>query len=279
MRRPSRVISVHALALVMAAGCAGPSPEAPFDFREALRELSETYGVEIAWEGGPYDQTYDWGSRSARDAADWEIELYAPILIEEMSLYPVSFFQKGEIERIVLVRDLWFEREGVNQNIAGQIFGNREVLLSISYTYKVNHRDKQRRSFHHVLWHHYDVLWGTIRNDPEWLAFNPEDFEYGVHTAGGQQDRTSQSGLLTTDYPGFLNRYSTGNLPDDKADTFAYMMVAYSYVRDRAERDLAIRGKMVLIKRKLGAFDPNMNTDFWARIEAIGRDAKVYMTP
>ena len=153
------------------------------------------------------------------------------------------------------------------------------LLLSVSYTYKVNNRDKQRRYIHHLVWHQFDGLHGTTWEDPEWVALNPAGFEYGVLTRGGIHDRTSDTGLLSDQYPGFVNRYGTGNVPDDKADLFAYMMVLHPWVMDRAREDRYLRAKVDVMKARLAQFDPSFNDAFWARIDRIGRDVTPYVTP
>lgn len=250
----------------------------PIDFRAALNALGERYGVEVVWQGGPYSYTYDWGGGHARDAAEWEIEEFAPILIDEISLYPTDFFPRIGINRIVLARDLWLTQEGVEQNISGYIFDDA-LLLSVSYTYRVNNRDKQRRYIHHLVWHLVDGLRGTMWEDPEWVALNPEGFEYGVLTRGGIHDRRTSTGLLSTEYPGFVNRYGTGNVPDDKADLFAYLMVVHHWVTARANEDPYLRAKVNAIKARLAEFDPALDEKFWERIDAIRRDVRPYMTP
>lgn len=250
----------------------------PSDFRTALEELGERYGLDIVWRGGPYSYTYDWGGGHARDAAEWEIEEFTPILIDELSLYPEDFLTRVGIHRVILARDLWLTQQGVEQNISGYIFDDA-LLLSVSYTYKVNNRDKQRRYMHHLVWHQFDGLHGTTWEDPEWVALNPAGFEYGVLTRGGIHDRTSDTGLLSDQYPGFVNRYGTGNVPDDKADLFAYMMVLHPWVMDRAREDRYLRAKVDVMKARLAQFDPAFNDAFWARIDRIGRDVTPYVTP
>jgi hypothetical protein len=280
---------VSSLTLVAFAACEPPqstdaevesglSLEVPIEFRSALADLGARYGFEITWQGGPYRYDYDWGWGEAREAAEWEIEAFAPILSDELGLYPADFFRKANIRRVILARDLWLEQEGVEQNIAGYIFGD-SILMNVAYTYKVNNRDKQRRYMHHLIWHVIDGISGTTWEDPEWVALNPEGFEYGVYTRGGIHDRSSQTGLLSTEFPGFINRYGTGNVPDDKADLFAYLMVVHHWVEERAAEDPFIRAKVDTIKARLAAFDPGFGEDFWGRVDAIGRDVTPYVTP
>ena len=260
-----------------AAQAAAAQPVAAMDFRLALDSLAGRHGVQVQWQGGPYSYSYEWGGGHARDAAEWEIAEFAPVLIDEVGLYPADFFRRIGISRIILARDLWLTQEGVEQNISGYIFDDA-LLLSVSYTYKVNNRDKQRRYLHHLVWHVLDGLRGTMWEDPEWSALNPDGFEYGVLTPGGIHDRSAATGLLSTEYPGFVNRYGTGNVPDDKADLFAYLMVVHHWVEERAEADPYLRAKVDTIKQRLAEFDPVFDASFWERIDAIRRDVTPYVT-
>lgn len=253
----------------------GPAPP---DFRALLADIGERYEVEITWGDGPYRYDTDWGWVRADSAGDWEVEMFAPVVADELSLYPPEFFKDAEIEGVILARDVWVEQEGVARNVAGYIFDSR-IVASVSYTYKVNHRNKQRRYLHHLVWHQIDGLSGTLWEDPEWVALNPEGFEYGLHSKGGVHDRSSESGLLSTEYPGFINRYGTGNVPDDKADLFAYLMVAHHWVEERAAEDPFLRAKVRMIKNRLAGFDSAFDDEFWEKIDAIRRDVSPYFRP
>ena len=148
---------------------------------EALRELAEASGVSITWTGGPREEEHDWGSRSWRDAADWEIQAYAPILTEELSLYPESLLRRAQVKEIILCRDLWVEAEGVNQHVSGTLdHGTGTLFLSVAYTYKVNNRPKQRRVIHHALFHQLDFVMGAANDDPAWERLNPDGFIQNV---------------------------------------------------------------------------------------------------
>jgi hypothetical protein len=257
----------------------GSSISADGEFSSRLQALGARHGIRISWQGGPFRYEADWGWGEARQASDWEIGMFTPVLIDEIDLYPRTFLRERGIESIVLARDLWLQEEGVAQNVAGYIFEDRVILMSVSYDYKVNNRDKQRRYLHHLIWHQVDAQAGTMWKDPEWEMLNPPGFRYGVHTKGGIHDRSSESGLISAQYPGFVNRYSTGYLPDDKADVFAYLMVAHHWMEERAREDEFLRRKIQLIKKRLAALDPELDTRFWGRIDGIRRDVQVYATP
>ncbi|MCH7945839.1 MAG: hypothetical protein IIC73_07485, partial [Armatimonadetes bacterium] len=143
---------------------------------------------------------------------------------------------------------------------------------------KVNNRHKQKRVINHALYHMIDIALGQAWEDDEWRALLDEGFKYGQFGAAGHVDRTSKTGLLTTEYPGFLNKYSTGHIADDKADMFAYMIVAYDYVEARSKDNRQVRAKMDMIKSRMKQFSPEMDESFWTKIAAVERDLAPYMT-
>ncbi len=257
---------------------ASPAQGQPSDFRALLRTLGEQHGIEITTPTGPYRYEGESGWGEAQVASDWELEMFTPILVEEIGLYPRAFLRNIGVKGIILVRDLWIAEEGVKQNVSGYIFDNR-IVMSVSYNYKVNLRDKQRRYLHHVVWHQFDALKGQMWEDPEWVELNPPGFKYGVYTKGGIHDRSSETGLLSTQYPGFVNRYGTGYLPDDKADLFAYLIVLHHWVEERTRADPSLRAKAAVIKKRLAAYDPSFDAAFWKRIDGIRRDVRPYVTP
>jgi hypothetical protein len=247
------------------------------EFPAEFQKLSDRFGVDIDWDVGAVEEKHRWGKRSMRQPADWELQAYAPVLVDELSLYPPSVIRKSGVRRILVGRDLWVESAGVNQNVSGTLDpGTQTLYLCISYTYKVNNRAKQRRVIHHAMFHQLDQAMGLIREDPDWVSLNSAGFAYGSHGKGGHFDRTSQSGLLSSRFPGFLNRYSTGNLADDKADTFAYMIVAHSYMHSRGQRDPVVAAKMEFLVRRTVAFFPGLDAAFWARVRGIPRSTAPY---
>jgi hypothetical protein len=249
------------------------------DFASAFAAAGERFGVEIVWGFGELYEEYNGGLREAKQPADWEIALYAPVLLEEMSLYPDDILQKSGVKKVVICRDLVVTTDGLPQHISGHLDYEREALYpATDYTYKVNNRAKQRRVLHHALYHMIDNGMGDVPEDDEWRSLLDEGFEYGQFGEAGHTDRTSKTGLLTTEYPGFLNKYSTGHIADDKADIFAYLMVAHHYVMARAAEDEQIARKVTMIKERMKEFSPEMDEEFWERIDAIRRDVAPYMT-
>ena len=176
---------------------------------------------------------------------------------------------------IVLVRDLFVEEDGGARSAAAYIFEDR-LFLDVPLADRAIQAGTRVRFIHHLIWHWLDDRAGTTWQDPEWAALNPPDFEYGVYSRGGVHETRAGSGSLNTDYPGFLNLYSTGNLPDDKAEVFAYLMVIHSWIGERSRQDAYLERKVAVIKARLAALDPNFDHKFWNRIDADSDDATRY---
>ncbi len=258
---------------------AGTEPVKNQDYKTELTKLAQKFDIRIDWTADADQDRFPEGSLTFRSANDADMEGYGPILISEFSLYPKSLIRKSGLKRIIVCRDLWMESEGVRQNVSGAMdYDQKTMILCASYTLKDNSRDKQRRVLHHVFFHFLDAAMGLAGEHPEWGALNPEGFKYGDYGRGGIHDRSPEAGLLSEEYPGFLNKYSTGYLADDKANIFAYMMVLYDYVEGRAKKNRVIGSKMEMMKSLLQRFCPDVNSGFWANIKKIKRDLTPFIT-
>lgn len=245
------------------------------DFRELLAEVARRQQVDIVWTGGPYRYNYDWGGGSAEDPTEDDVARVAAFVVRELRLYPEGFLRRAGLSGIVLVRDLFVKEDGGARGAAAYIFENR-FFLDVPNADRAIQAGTRPRFIHHLIWHRLDERAATMWNDLEWEALNPPNFEYGVYSRGGVHETRAGSGSLSTDYPGFLNLYSTGNLPDDKAEVYAYLMVVHSWVEARTHQDQYLRRKVAVIKARLAALDANFDRDFWSRIDADSDDAARY---
>jgi len=257
-------------------GCAAaPDADGPEDFRTVLEDVASRQGVDVAWTGGPYDYGDAGGSATAADPAEDDVARIAPHIGRELGQYPDGFLQRAGISSVVLVRDLFVEEDGGGRPAAAYIFGDR-LALDVPFAQRAVDGGTRVRFVHHLIWHWLDQQAGTMWTDPEWEALNPPDFEYGVISRGGVHETRANSGTLTTEFPGFLNLYSTGNLPDDKAEVFAYLMVIHSWLEDRAGDDEYLAAKVESIKARLAALDAGFDDAFWARLDAESDDPVRY---
>lgn len=245
------------------------------DFRGLLAEVARRQRVDVVWTGGPYRYSYEWGGGSAEDPSEDDVARVAALIVRELRQYPDGFLRRAGVNGIVLVRDLFVKEDGGARGAAAYIFENR-LFLDVPLADRAIQAGTRVRFIHHLIWHWLDERAGTMWKDPEWEALNPPNFEYGVYSRGGVHETRAGSGALSIDYPGFLNLYSTGNLPDDKAEVYAYLMVIHSWVGDRSRQDQYLRRKVAVIKARLAALDPNFDDDFWNRIDADSDDAARY---
>jgi hypothetical protein len=245
------------------------------DFGSVLADVASRQRVDVTWTGGPYRYSYAWGGGSAEDPSNEDIARVASQIARELRLYPDGFLRRAGLNGIVLVRDLFVEEDGGARGAAAYIFENR-LFLDVPLADRAMQADTRVRFIHHIIWHRLDERAGTMWQDPGWEALNPPNFEYGVYSRGGVHETRAGSGSLSVDYPGFLNLYSTGNLPDDKAEVYAYLMVIHSWVGERSLQDQYLRRKMAVIKARLAALDPGFDSDFWNRIDADSDDAARY---
>jgi hypothetical protein len=245
------------------------------DFRGLLAEVARRQQVDVTWSGGPYRYRYEWGGGSAEDPSEIDVARVAAFIVRELRQYPDGFLGRAGVTGIVLVRDLFVEEDGGARGAAAYVFENR-LFLDVPLADRAIQAGTRVRFIHHLIWHWMDEKAGTLWQDPEWEALNPPDFEYGVHSRGGVHETRAGSGSISLDYPGFLNLYSTGNLPDDKAEVYAYLMVIHSWVGERSRQDPYLRSKVAMIKARLVPIDPSFDEDFWNRIDADSDDAARY---
>jgi hypothetical protein len=245
------------------------------DFRRTLAELAQQQKIGISWTGGPYRYEYSWGGGTAADPSEAEVASVAQAIAREFRAYPAGFLRDSGFRGVVLVRDLRVTEDGGTRGAAGYIFEGR-FFLDVPSAARAIEAGTRVRFIHHVIWHQLDERAGTMWKDPEWTALNPPGFEYGVHSRGGVHETRVGAGSLTRRFPGFLNLYSTGNLPDDKAEVFAYLMVIPGWMQQRANEDAHLRGKIGLIQARLAALDRRFDAGFWRQIRAEGDDPARY---
>jgi hypothetical protein len=233
--------------------------------------------VDVVWTGGPYRYKYVSSGGSAEDPSNDEVAQVAASIARELRQYPDGFLRNSGLNAVVLVQDLFVEEDGGARGAAAYIFEDR-LFLDVPMAARAIQAGTRVKFIHHIIWHRLDERAGTMWQDPEWVALNPPEFEYGVYSRGGVHESRAGSGSLITDYPGFLNLYSTGNLPDDKAEVYAYLMVIHSWVRERCRQDAYLRRKVDAIKARLASLDPTFDNRFWNRIDADLDDAARYGT-
>jgi Putative zinc-binding metallo-peptidase len=249
-------------------------------FDRARARFFEKYRIDIVRSGAqfplfPLTILQGQGKIHGAKADPSNVESYWPLFLSEWNVYPAELMAKTRMKHIILCQDLAYEASPSRPQL-------RAALPDLEYTSAprthlyldvARGRDDElyvREVIHHEFFHIID--WCDDRSldrDDVWRALNPPEFTYG--TGGAAQQENPFAAVLTEDEPGFLNPYAMSGLEEDKAEIFAYMVVARQYMAERAMRDDIIRKKMHTMAERLQAFCPQLDDQFWNRAGVVER--------
>lgn len=224
---------------------------------DPLAALQERYAIRVAVADEPFrDRWGPLGIHGRPPDAD-KAASYAAILGKEFAVYPVDFVKRSKLKSIRLCTGLRFGRQRRTA-----LHDHRTGTLYLDVERGRHDDDYVRRVIHHEYFHMVDYADdGEVYRDDDWAALNPEGFRYGASGASAQRDPTAS--LATDDLPGFLNRYSTTGVEEDKAEFFAHLIHDHDRVAARARKDPIVRRKMLRMKELLERFCPEIDERFW----------------
>jgi Putative zinc-binding metallo-peptidase len=221
--------------------------------------IEQKYGVKLVLGDYTYPVVTSSGLIRATNAQKVEVDRYHETLSLEFLLYPREFVRRSRLKRIVLCSDLSFE--GQKRSAVPDLSNNTLYLDVIAGNFNL---DYQRRAIHHDFFHMIDYQDdGLLYTDEQWAKLNSPGFHYG--TGGARMLGDASSGVQWSS-PGFLNKYSTSGVEEDKAELFAHMMTDCAAVVKRAETDKVLHTKMAAMKALLAKFSPDLNDDFWSEL-------------
>jgi hypothetical protein len=246
-----------------------PNPEWPealigHHMDSEMARLGQIYHLEVSVSvpGFPI-KTYH-GEITGKEANRENVESYWPLFASEWNLYPPELVQKAQLQHVILCENLAYSgqpRTSVPDLEHSLYIDVGHGRYSDLYTRKVIHHE----FFHIIDWWDDRELY----TDSIWIALNHPGAKYGPGGEFYQQDPSAS--LLTEDYPGFLTRYATAGLAEDKAEVFANMMVDLQAVEARAQKDPVVLAKMLRMKELLLRFCPQVDDQFWQRIRTLPR--------
>lgn len=223
---------------------------------DLLDDLANRYGITVEVVTKPYTWQGAGYVVKAEPVTATDLERYAPLLAKEWSIYPVGLMAKARVKKILL---------GTNVSVSGQLRAAVPAFDGDTMVYDTNlgaHKPRYQRAIvHHEFFHMIDERMGRLRTDPQWSKLNPEPFQCGK---GGDKMRESGVGDLTDKIPGFLTRYGTAAVEEDKAELFSHMIVDPDFVKERAKNDSVVAKKIELLKSRLKDF-AGMGDEFWNR--------------
>lgn len=236
-------------------------PAAVFAFllttpRERLAKLAADYGVEIQVIDADAKFTRDGYDVTAKPVSDALLEEYEPLFEAEWRKYPPSLMPKVHLKRIVLGRDV----RVLNQpRAAVPEFGPGWFWLDAD----VNTRRPNygRHALHHDFFHMIDQ-WDSPNGlqDPAWKALDPVGTPDGP---GGWNMQTGNPGALRADLPGFITKYATSAVEEDKAEVYSHLLTSTAFISGRAALDPILAKKVVYIKNLVATFEPTMGPSWW----------------
>lgn len=178
------------------------------------------------------------------------------ILSNELARYPAHFLTRARVRRLVLCANF---REG-SESIPSLPNYHGSLLIDVDAD-----APYLRRLVHHEIFHFADYADDDqLSHDPAWLALNDRDFVYG---SGGRFAREPGAGRFTAEIPGFVSRYATSALEEDKAETFAMRMSAPQQFAELSANDPIVRAKSAALEAQLYKLSPAMSDQFFAAID------------
>lgn len=226
-----------------------------------VQKAEEILGVEIVANKDYQSTRKRINYKKVSDTA--KLSIYIDILVKEFQKYPPSYFDKMNLDRIVLCDDLTV----LKQRRAGypNPYKNSLVLSIDSLGRRIPYLI---HVMHHELHHctEYSLYGSMYHHSEEWLCLNEPDFMYGN---GGVTQYTSEGKKinwywLTHPTPSFPNRYGTLGQEEDRAELMALLMnksrrdtlVAF------CKTDTLLRKKVLFLINELNEFSKT-KSNYW----------------
>ncbi len=178
-------------------------------------------------------------------------------LAAELSRYPAAFFERARLHRLLLCESLHEGSEAIPSlpNYHGALLV--DVDADAPYL---------RRLVHHEIFHFADYADDDqLSSDPAWLALNDRYFVYGD---GGRFRREPGAGRFSAEIPGFVSRYATSALEEDKAETFAMRMAAPAQFAALLAKDEILSAKSRAVEAQLRKLSPALDDHFFSTLAA-----------
>jgi hypothetical protein len=213
--------------------------------------LASVAGVEVIVPSHAFVLDLGGGRLKGRAPRPVLVSAVARIVAAQLERYPREFVQAIHLRRVILCEGL---AEG-DRAIPSLPNYEHSLFLDVDAPHAFI-----ERLVHHETYHFADFADdGSLGRDPAWARLNDRWFVYGT---GGRFMRDPGSASLSAELPGFLSRYATSALEEDKAETFAFSMTAPGGVTAIAAKDAVVRSKVELLRKEVARFCPGMRGRF-----------------
>ena len=228
---------------------------APFEL------IEEKYGIKVIARELPFPVKETGCVFDGTQATETQIKAADRMLKQELRYYSKDILQRIKLQKIII---------GANLTLNGRHLGGladyRNNVFYLDAAYVLVSDDHIRKTFHHELFHMLDFQDDqNTKCDEAWEQLNPLTFKYG--DGGFTMLNDPRVGLITDKYPGFINRYSTSSVAEDKAEIYCHMVANSALMEEIAKHDAIVMAKLNAMKKLLAQFHPEMVESFWRAIE------------
>lgn len=193
-----------------------------------------------------------------------ERERLAQLVSKELSIYSKEVFERSKLKRIVLCSSF----KNMEAKWGGCCYAWRSTIFLDSAALNIA-GEFARKTIHHELYHmidYHDDVWRYA--DPVWMKLNTNEFSYYGRPKINCSTEVS---------PGFVSDYARSNVCEDKAETYAHMIVSANRVLERAKVDCILSAKIERMQTLMNAFSSHYDERFWSAclarsVEAHARD-------
>jgi hypothetical protein len=231
------------------------------ELSEQVEALAKKYSLSVELDSASFPVKTSHGSIDGKPPTPEQLARYGPVFVKEWQIYPASLVARTKLKRIVLCAELAFAGQ---RRTAVPDFEHDALYLDVERG--MHSLEYVRKVIHHEFFHIID--WrddGELYRDLEWSKLNPAEFHYGNGGVNAQDDATMS--LDTPGQIGFLNKYATTGVEEDKAEVFAYLIVVPKHLEKRLPNDEVLGAKVRRMRSLLERFCPDMNADFWKTMD------------
>lgn len=193
------------------------------------------------------ERTIDGANPSSSDAT--LLKLYQENFVATLGIYPRRLFTEIGLRKIVLCRRLSVDK------IACFEFSDVEhgtMYINIDAGFPGGHL---KRNLHHEVFHFIDFAEDhRLDEDRSWSTLNPATFVYG--NGGGSMQNDPGAVKPDESLVGFVTRYATSGLAEDKAEVYAYLIFDGPWMIRRASTDPILGRKVEQVKTSLRRLGP-----------------------
>lgn len=183
-----------------------------------------------------------------------EVQRLSQIFFQIIKIFPKNFIKESGIRYVTFLSKPRFKRV----HFAGlALKGNHTIYLSTTF---------KAKTVYHEIYHLFD----PSRKNEDWCSLNAHNFiytgsKYYSENLSKTQSRKVRENLRRMTFEeDFVSRYAMSNEREDRAETFAYMMVEGQNFLRRTQRSHVLKKKMDYII-KITTENNTLSASFWKR--------------